>query len=185
LIHFDDVFFTVSTNTATQRRGYNQKQHCSRLAVSRRSPRPNVAVQPCDAIFGAEDNVNDDFAERLRHSGIMAEKGGRVNCAFSADEFSGRKPGALPQTEMRQRRWRKSGKQRPLAAARFRLAVTQSARERLGTARRLQSRFFVVATVVLGSARIPACSARHPAEHIHSPGAGKMPALTRWKRALP
>ena len=36
--------------------------------------RTNVAIEPWFAIFGAEDNVNDDLAERLRHCGIIAEK---------------------------------------------------------------------------------------------------------------
>jgi hypothetical protein len=53
--------------------------------------------EPGYPIFGAEDNVNDNLAERLRHHGIIAEKHMQVNRAFSADEFSGRKPGAMPQ----------------------------------------------------------------------------------------
>ena len=48
---------------------------------------PNVAIQPCFAFFGAKDNVNDDLTKRLRHCGIIAEKGAEVNRAFSAGEF--------------------------------------------------------------------------------------------------
>jgi hypothetical protein len=48
---------------------------------------PNVAIEPCFAIFGAKDNVNDDLAKRLRHCGIIAEKDAEVNRAVSASEF--------------------------------------------------------------------------------------------------
>ena len=63
-------------------------------------PRPNVAVQPRLAIFGAEDNMNDDLAKRLRHCGIIAEKHTQVNRAVSASEFFYKNPGALPQASI-------------------------------------------------------------------------------------
>jgi len=49
--------------------------------------RPSVAVQPRFAIFGAEDNMNDDLAKRLRNCGMIVEKGAEVNRAVSAIEF--------------------------------------------------------------------------------------------------
>ena len=61
----------ISNTADTQR-------FCVQVAADRRNvgvhPRPNVAVQPRFTIFGAEDNMNDDLAKRLRHSGIIAEK---------------------------------------------------------------------------------------------------------------
>ena len=67
------------------------QRFCVQVATDRRNigvhSRPNVAVQPCFTIFGAEDNMNDDFAKRLRHYGIVAEKNAQVNRAVSADEF--------------------------------------------------------------------------------------------------
>jgi hypothetical protein len=51
------------------------------------------------AIFRAEDNVNDDLAQRLRHCGIIHEKHAQVNRAVSASEFFLRRPGALPQAD--------------------------------------------------------------------------------------
>jgi hypothetical protein len=67
----------------------------------------NVAIQPWVAIPGAEDNVDDDFAEGLGHCGIMAEKQAEVNRAFSAgNSFLPINPGALPQAGMTSRRWR-------------------------------------------------------------------------------
>ena len=73
------------SNTADTRR------FCVQVAADRRNvgvhPRPNVAVQPRLAIFGAEDNMNDDLAKRLRHCGIIAEKRAQVNRAVSASEF--------------------------------------------------------------------------------------------------
>jgi hypothetical protein len=51
------------------------------------------------AIFRAEDNANDDLAQRLRHCGIIHEKHAQVNRAVSASEFFLRRPGALPQAD--------------------------------------------------------------------------------------
>ena len=62
--------------------------------------RSTIAVQPRLAIFGAEDNMNDDLAKRLRHCGIIAEKHAQVNRAVSASEFFYKNPGALPQASI-------------------------------------------------------------------------------------
>ena len=74
----------ISNTADTQR-------FCVQVAADRRNvgvhARSNVAVQPCFAILGAEDNVNDDLAKRLGHCGIIAEKHAEVNRAFSASEF--------------------------------------------------------------------------------------------------
>ena len=84
----------ISNTADTQR-------FCVQVAADRRNvgvhPRPNVAVQPRFTIFGAEDNMNDDLAKRLRHCGIIAEKHAQVNRAVSASEFFLQGPGALPQ----------------------------------------------------------------------------------------
>ena len=62
---------------------------CASVAADRRDvgvhARTNVAIEPWFAIFGAEDNVNDDPAKGLWHCGIIAEKHAHVNRAFSAD----------------------------------------------------------------------------------------------------
>ena len=62
------------------------RRFCVQVAADRRNigmhARPNVAVEPCFAIFRAEYNMNDDLAERLRHCGIIAEKHAQVNLAF-------------------------------------------------------------------------------------------------------
>jgi hypothetical protein len=50
--------------------------------------RTNIGVQPWLAILGAENDVNDDLAQRLGHCWIVAEKHAQVNRAFSADNFS-------------------------------------------------------------------------------------------------
>ena len=80
------------------------QRFCVQVAADRRNvgvhPRPNVAVQPRLAIFGAEDNMNDDLAKRLRHCGIIAEKHAQVNRAVSASEFIYENPGALPQASI-------------------------------------------------------------------------------------
>ena len=59
-------------------------------------PRPNVTVQPRFTIFGAEDNMNDDFAKRLRHCRIIVENHAQVNRAVSASEFSYEDLGRCP-----------------------------------------------------------------------------------------
>ena len=88
----------ISNTADTQR-------FCVQVAADRRNvgvhPRPNVAVQPRLAIFGAEDNMNDDLAKRLRHCEIIAEKHAQVNRAVSASEFFLPGPGALPQYKYR------------------------------------------------------------------------------------
>jgi hypothetical protein len=38
-------------------------------------PGPDVGVQQWIAVFCAEDNVNDNLTERLRHGGTIAEEG--------------------------------------------------------------------------------------------------------------
>jgi hypothetical protein len=84
----------ISNTTDTQR-------FCVQVAADRGNvsvhARSNVTVQPWFAILGAEDNVNDDIAERLRHCGIMAKKPPQVNRAVSANEFFYPGPGASPQ----------------------------------------------------------------------------------------
>ena len=74
----------ISNTADTQR-------FCVQVATDRRNigvhPWPNVALQPRFTIFGAEDNMNEDFAKRLRHCGIIAEKDAQVNRAVSATEF--------------------------------------------------------------------------------------------------
>ena len=74
----------ISNTADTQR-------FCVQVAADRRNvgvhARPSVAIQPCRAIFGTENNVNDDLAKRLRHRGIIAEKHAQVNRAVSASEF--------------------------------------------------------------------------------------------------
>lgn len=74
----------ISNTADTQR-------FCVQVAADRRNigvhPRPNVAVQPRFTIFGAEDNMNDEFAKRLRHCAIIAENDAPVNRAVSASEF--------------------------------------------------------------------------------------------------
>jgi len=49
----------------------NAQRFCVQVTANRRDvgvrARPNVTVQPRFAIFGAEDNVNGDFAKGLRH----------------------------------------------------------------------------------------------------------------------
>src|ERR1700680_3013563 len=84
----------ISNTTDTQR-------FCVQVAADRGNvgvhARTNVAVQPWFAILGAEDNVNDDLAKRLRHCGIMSKKHPQVNRAVSANEFFYPGPGALPQ----------------------------------------------------------------------------------------
>lgn len=44
----------------------------------------NVTIQPRFAIFGAEDNMEDDFAQGLGHGSIMNETNPELNRAFSA-----------------------------------------------------------------------------------------------------
>ena len=86
----------IRNTTDTQR-------FCIQVAADRRNvgvhSRTNIAVQPCFAILGAKDNVNDDLAKRLRHCGIMAEEHPQVNRAVSANEFLAQ-PGALPQADI-------------------------------------------------------------------------------------
>jgi len=88
---------TISNTADTQR-------FCIQVAADRRNVGvhawPNVAVQPRFAIFGAEDNMNDGLAKRLRHCGIIAEKHAQVNRAVSASEFFLQGPGALPQASI-------------------------------------------------------------------------------------
>ena len=74
-------------------RNTTDPQHfCVQVATDRGNvsvhSRTNITVQPWSAIFGAENDVNDDLAQRLRHFGIVAEKRAQVNRAFSADDFS-------------------------------------------------------------------------------------------------
>jgi len=86
------------------------QRFCVQVAAHRRNvgihARPNVMVQPRFAIFGAEDNMDDNLAKRLGHCKTMAENDAQVNRAVSASEFFLREPGALPQAAMRPRRWR-------------------------------------------------------------------------------
>ena len=84
----------ISDAADTQRFALQVVADCRNVGVHARA---NVAIQPRLAIFGAKDNVNDDPAKRLRHCGMMAEKHTQVNRAFSANEFFGQRPGALPQ----------------------------------------------------------------------------------------
>jgi hypothetical protein len=56
---------------------------------------PDVGVQPWVAVFCAEDNVNDDFAKRLRQGGTIAEEGFWMNRAFSAGLCARIVPGAF------------------------------------------------------------------------------------------
>ena len=69
----------------------DKQRFCVQVAADLRNvgvhARSNVAVQPSFAIFGAEDNVNNDLAKRLGHCGIIAEKDAEVNRAVSAGEF--------------------------------------------------------------------------------------------------
>jgi hypothetical protein len=69
----------------------DMQRFCVQVAADRCNvgvhARSNVAVQPRFTIFGAEDNMNDDLAKRLRHCAIIAEKHAQVNRAVSASEF--------------------------------------------------------------------------------------------------
>ena len=62
---------------------------------------PDVGAQAWMAVFCAEDDVNDDLAERLRHGGTIAEEGFWMNRAFSAGSCACVVPGALPQAHMK------------------------------------------------------------------------------------
>ena len=81
------------------------KDFCARAAEDGRKigvhSRPDVCVQPWVAVFCAEDDVNDDLAERLRHGGTIAEEGFWMNRAFSAGSCACVVPGALPQAHMK------------------------------------------------------------------------------------
>ena len=74
-------------------------------------PRSDHRIEPRLTIFGAEDNVNDDVAEGLRHAFYdlrdMHGEVYRLKRAFSAS-FLGEcfNPGALPQARIELRRWR-------------------------------------------------------------------------------
>jgi len=48
---------------------------------------PNLGVQPWFTIFGAEDDVNDDLAQRLGHGLMLAQNAWEMNRAFSACFF--------------------------------------------------------------------------------------------------
>ena len=50
--------------------------------------------------LGAEDNMNDDLAKRLRHCGMIAEKRAQVNRAVSASEFFYNDLGRCPRLEI-------------------------------------------------------------------------------------
>jgi len=89
----------ISNTADTQR-------FCVQVTADRRNvglhARPDVPVQPCCAILGAEDNVNDDLDERLRHCGMMAERDAQVNRAFSASgSFFTRSLGRCPRLRLK------------------------------------------------------------------------------------
>jgi hypothetical protein len=73
----------VSNTADTERFSVQVAADCRNVGMQ---ARPNVAIQPCFAIFGAKDYVNDDLAKRLRHCPIIAEKDAEVNRAVSAGE---------------------------------------------------------------------------------------------------
>ena len=53
----------------------------------RMHPWSHIGIQPRLALLRAENDVENDVAEGLGHSGMMTESAGNVNRAFSAGDL--------------------------------------------------------------------------------------------------